>query len=72
MAVPAVRGGRLVKVGQEDGPCHRLHHLQLEPQRGRHEAVRGAGAEEHRAGGGGQVSIKKGIEFDIEERQLDL
>lgn len=54
MPVPPVRGG-LVEVGEDDGPCGGLHHLQLEPHGGGFESSRGAGAEQDGAGGRGQA-----------------
>lgn len=41
-------------MGQNDGPRHRLHHLQLKAHGGL-EATWWAGAEENGAGGGGQA-----------------
>lgn len=45
---------RLLKVGQDDGPSRRWHHLQLKAHGGL-EAPRRAGAEEDGAGAGGQA-----------------
>lgn len=58
VAILSVRGRRLVKVGQNYGPRHRRHHLELKAHGRRLQAVRRAGAEEHRAGGGGQTSAR--------------
>lgn len=46
----------LVKVGQNNGPCHWLHHLQLKAHRGWLEATWWARAEEHGTGGSSQAS----------------
>lgn len=46
----------LLKVGQNNGPRHWLHHLQLKAHGWWLETAWWAGAKEHRAGGGSQAS----------------